>query len=147
MSTSSNNTSFKNLKQSLDLTYASPPDCECFIQAQIRVVESERKPSKGRLIPVTFPSGDLFSGAEEEVEDDDEVVCGVSRVVGSQRQEMRAGLFPGVLATAIVPPEPDPAAAALIPPDLAGVALVPPELLAAEIHGYTSMNSSPCSAF
>ncbi|KAG8383699.1 hypothetical protein BUALT_Bualt04G0041100 [Buddleja alternifolia] len=39
-------------------------------------------------IPVTFPSGDLFSGAEEEVEDDDEVVSGVSRIVGSQRQEM-----------------------------------------------------------
>ncbi|KAG8364566.1 hypothetical protein BUALT_Bualt18G0010700 [Buddleja alternifolia] len=110
MSTSSNNKSFKNLKQSLELRDASPPDCECFIQAQIRVVEFERKPSKGKLyyacprqicfffqwckpyramwspsrIPVTFPSGDLFSGAEEEVEDD-----GVSRVVGSQRQGMR----------------------------------------------------------
>ncbi|KAG8385591.1 hypothetical protein BUALT_Bualt03G0061100 [Buddleja alternifolia] len=115
MSTSSNNKSFKNLKHSLELRYASPLDCECFIQAQIRVVESERKPSKRRLyyacprqncsffrwckpyraiwspsgIPVSFPSGDLFSGAEEEVEDDDEVVSGVSRIVGSQRQEMR----------------------------------------------------------
>ncbi|KAG8367789.1 hypothetical protein BUALT_Bualt16G0109300 [Buddleja alternifolia] len=27
-------------------------------------------------IPVTFPSGDLFPGAEEDVEDDDEVVSG-----------------------------------------------------------------------
>ncbi|KAG8390006.1 hypothetical protein BUALT_Bualt01G0038400 [Buddleja alternifolia] len=88
---------------------------------------------------------DLFSGAEEKVEDDDEVVSGVSRIVGSQRQEMRASLFPGVLTAAIVPPEPepepdpdpDPAAAALIPPDPAGAALVPPEPPAAAIHGYT----------
>ncbi|KAG8377165.1 hypothetical protein BUALT_Bualt09G0140100 [Buddleja alternifolia] len=77
-----------NLRESLQRE-----DCTMRVQGKFALFFRWCKPYRAIWspsgIPVTFPLGDLFSGAEEEVEDDDEVVSGVSRVVGSQRQEIR----------------------------------------------------------
>ncbi|KAG8383748.1 hypothetical protein BUALT_Bualt04G0046100 [Buddleja alternifolia] len=41
-------------KQELELRYLSTPLCECKMQADIRVVESDRKPSKGNCTTVAL---------------------------------------------------------------------------------------------
>ncbi|KAG8380807.1 hypothetical protein BUALT_Bualt06G0054900 [Buddleja alternifolia] len=110
MSCSSSQRQSKFEEQSLELRYGSNPPCDCFKKSQIRVVESERKPSKGKLyyccpvqlchffrwckperavwcpsgIPVNFTSDELDSKNAEEFED---VVSGPSRVVRSHRRD------------------------------------------------------------
>ncbi|KAG8380976.1 hypothetical protein BUALT_Bualt06G0072400 [Buddleja alternifolia] len=49
MASSLNRRQPKQPKQELDLRYSSTPLCECKIKADIRIVESDRKPSKGKL--------------------------------------------------------------------------------------------------
>ncbi|PIN23857.1 hypothetical protein CDL12_03416 [Handroanthus impetiginosus] len=39
----------REVKPTLDLRYPSSPSCDCNLSAAIRVVESSRKPSKGKL--------------------------------------------------------------------------------------------------
>ncbi|KAG8379489.1 hypothetical protein BUALT_Bualt07G0093800 [Buddleja alternifolia] len=80
----------KQPKQELDLRYLSTPLCECKIKADMRVVESDRKPSKGKLY-YCCPKNmcDFFSElpkSEENGEDVEEVIAtvsGILRVVGS----------------------------------------------------------------
>ncbi|KAG8367436.1 hypothetical protein BUALT_Bualt16G0072000 [Buddleja alternifolia] len=98
-------------KQTLDLRYGPNPQCECPMKAQILVVETETKPSKGSLYygcpirkcrffrccrperAIWSPSNIVveflgFQGLKDEVKDVDEVVSGVSRIAGSQGEEI-----------------------------------------------------------
>ncbi|KAG8372911.1 hypothetical protein BUALT_Bualt12G0116300 [Buddleja alternifolia] len=98
-------------QQTLDLRYGPNPQCECPMKAQIRVVETETKPSKGSLYygrpirkcrffcwcrperAIWSPSGIAveflgFQGLKDEVVGVDEVVFGVSRIAGLQREEI-----------------------------------------------------------
>ncbi|KAG8362637.1 hypothetical protein BUALT_BualtUnG0055800 [Buddleja alternifolia] len=150
MSCSSSQRQSKFEEQSLELRYGSNPPCDCFKKSQIRVVESERKPSKGKLyyccpvqlcnffrwckperamwcpsgIPVNFTSDELDSKNAEEFEDVVSGVSGPSRLVRSHRRDDIRGNyvhFSWVISSAIL--------GFLFFPTAVGDALFVPELV------------------